>query len=459
VGRAVFSTSDTIVAIATPSGHGGIGIVRLSGPGAVQIAVRMTGRRRPFKCREATLAMVRDSADVTRPIIDHVIVTWFKAPASYTGQDVVEIGAHGSPIVLRQIVTRAMEEGARLAEPGEFTLRSYLNGRIDLVQAEAVADLVNAVTPLQARAAADQLDGTLTAAIGEIDTALFELAARLEASLDFPDEGFHFIAQDAAAADLGTIGARLDALARDGRRGRMIREGATVVIAGRPNAGKSSLFNALAGADRAIVSQVPGTTRDVLTERVDLDGIPITLVDTAGLRQAEGEVEAEGVSRARKAIEVARLVLVVVDGSAPLTAEDRDSIASTGSKCIVVISKSDLPAACSGPYDDVVGTDAVRVSARTGEGLALLRAGIVCALTGEGPRADTPAMSNVRHLALADEARASVRRAEAALASGATEELVLAELTAARSALEMIVGRRAPDDLLHHIFGRFCIGK
>jgi len=455
----VFSTSDTIVAIATPAGHGGIGIVRLSGPAAVETAARMTGRRRPFTPREATLAMVRDRTEVTRPIIDQVIVTWFQAPASYTGEDVVEMGAHGSPIVLRQIVARAMEEGARLAEPGEFTLRAYLNGRIDLVQAEAVADLIDAVTPLQARAAADQLDGTLTTAIGGIDAALFDLAARLEASLDFPDEGFHFIAQETAAADLDTIGARLDALVRDGRRGRMIREGATVVIAGRPNAGKSSLFNALAGADRAIVSRVPGTTRDVLTERVDLDGVPVTLVDTAGLRQAEGEVEAEGVSRARKAIEVARLVLVVVDGSVPLAAEDREGIAWTGSKRLVAISKSDLPAAWAGPDDAVVGADAVRVSAQTGDGLALLRAAIVSALTGEGPRADTPAMSNVRHVALADEARASVQRAQAALVSGATEELVLAELTAARSALEAIVGRRAPDDLLHHIFGRFCIGK
>jgi tRNA modification GTPase len=459
VGRAVFSTNDTIVAIATPAGHGGIGIVRLSGPGAVSIVARMTGRSRPFRRRQATLACLRDGTDRTRPIIDQVVVTWFQAPASYTGEDVVEIGAHGSPIVLRQIVARAMEDGARLAEPGEFTLRAYLHGRIDLVQAEAVADLVNAVTPLQARAAADQLDGTLTAALGAIDAALFELAARLEASLDFPDEGFHFIAQDAAASDLDAIGARLDALVRDGRRGRMIREGATVVIAGRPNAGKSSLFNALAGADRAIVSHAPGTTRDVLTERVDLDGLPITLVDTAGLRQPESLVEAEGVNRARKAVEVARLVLVVVDGSAPLAAEDRDGIAATGAERIVVISKSDLPAAWSEHHDGAPGADAVRVSAQSGDGLALLRAGIVRVLTGEGPRADTPAMSNVRHLALADEARASVRRAQAALASGATEELVLAELTAARSALEMIVGRRAPDDLLHHIFGRFCIGK
>lgn len=454
----MFSTSDTIVAIATPAGHGGIGIVRVSGPEAAGIVMRLTGRSRPFTRRAATLATVHDSTDRARPIIDQVLVTWFQAPASYTGEDVVEIGAHGSPVVLRQIVARVMDEGARLAEPGEFTLRAYLHGRLDLVQAEAVADLIEAVTPLQARAAADQLDGTLTTALAGIDAALFDLIARLEASLDFPDEGFHFIAQGTAPADLEIIAGRLDRLVRDGRRGRMIREGATVVIAGRPNAGKSRLFNALVGADRAIVHAAPGTTRDVLTERVDVEGLPITLVDTAGLRDAEDAVEVEGVSRARNAIAGARLVLVVVDGSSAMTPEDHQAVAASGPERIVVVSKSDLPAAW---FDDRLGDrdDLVRVSAQSGEGLDQLRVQIVRSLTGEGPRIDTPAMSNVRHLALADEARAAIRRAASAAASGATEELVLAELTAARTALEMIVGRRAPDDLLHHIFGRFCIGK
>lgn len=450
----MFSTTDTIVAVATPPGHGGIGIVRLSGADAAAIARRLIGRARPLTPRKATLARVV-AAEESRTI-DQVIVTWYQAPGSYTGEDVVEIGAHGSPVVLREIVERAMTEGARLAEPGEFTFRAYLHGRIDLVQAEAVGDLIDAVTPLQARAAVDQLEGTLTRAIGAIDAGLFELCARLEASLDFPDEGYHFVARDSVSTELEAIGGSLDALARDGRRGRMIREGATVVIAGRPNAGKSTLFNALAGADRAIVTDVPGTTRDVLTECVDLDGLAVTLVDTAGLREAGDAIEAEGVRRAREAQEAARLVLMIADGSAPLTVEDRSWMGASTQRRVVVISKADLPAAA---WVDEAGPEPVRVSVRTGAGLGELRRRIVTALTGEEPTTDTPTMSNVRHLALVDQARGSVARARMALAEGATEELVLAELGTAREALESIVGRRTPDDLLRHIFGRFCIGK
>lgn len=453
----MFSTTDTIVAVATPPGHGGIGIVRLSGADAPAIAGRLIGRTGSFVARKATLGRVA-AADVGGTI-DQVIVTWYQAPGSYTGEDVVEIGAHGSPVVLRQIVERAMDEGARLAEPGEFTFRAYLHGRIDLVQAEAVADLIDAVTPLQARAAVDQLEGTVTRAIGAIDAGLFELSARLEASLDFPDEGYHFITRESVSTELADIGRALEDLARDGRRGRLIREGATVVIAGRPNAGKSSLFNALAGADRAIVTDVPGTTRDVLTERIDLDGLLVTLVDTAGQREAADAIEAEGVRRARAAQEAAQIVLMVVDGSAPLTDEDRSWIAASAMRRIIVISKSDLAAAWRVDELPGVGPDVVAVSVRSGAGVGELRRGIVAALTGEEPRTDTPAMSNVRHLALVDRARESVAGARMALADGASEELILAELMAAREALESIVGRRTPDDLLRHIFGRFCIGK
>jgi tRNA modification GTPase len=357
-------------------------------------------------------------------------------------------------VVLQQIVTSAMHEGARLAEPGEFTLRAYLNGRIDLVQAEAVADLVDAVTPLQARAAYDQLNGTLTRVIAQIDHELFDLAARLEASLDFPEEGFHFIERSDVASALGAIARRLDDLARDGRRGRLIREGATVVIAGRPNAGKSSLFNALVGADRAIVTDVPGTTRDLLTERVDLGGLVVTLVDTAGLRDAHDAIEEEGVRRARQARDVAQLVLYVVDGSVPVADEEVAPCRGTARR-LVVVSKGDAPAAWK-PAEDLL---AVRVSVRTGEGLDELRERIVAALIGQEPTSEAPAMSNVRHLRLVETARRSLTRARTSVAEGATEELVLAELGAARIALETIVGRRTADDVLAHIFERFCIGK
>jgi tRNA modification GTPase len=464
----VFSTADTITAIATPPGRGGIGVVRIAGPDAEAIARRLLGRTRPLEPRHATLATVTASSFTpngrARPI-DQVIATWFRAPHSYTGDDVVEIAAHGSPPVLRQIVARAMEEGARLAEPGEFTLRAYLNGRLDLAQAEAVADLIEAVTPLQARAAMDQLDGTLTGRIGLIDARLFDLIARLEASLDFPEEGFHFVTAPDVVRDLTTIAADLDDLARDGQRGRVIREGVTVALAGRPNVGKSSLFNRLVGADRAIVTAAPGTTRDVLAADADVDGVRVTFVDAAGLREAADEIEAEGVRRAKAVHDVAQLVLVVLDRSEPLTAEDRALLVDAGDRRggpraarLVVVNKSDRPAAWRADRLQNAASTVI-VSAKTGEGIDELRGRIVQELTGREPVSDVPAITNARHLGLVDTARVAVGRAVSAIRDGATEEMVVAELVLAREALEAIAGRRAPDDLLHHVFARFCVGK
>ncbi len=453
-----FSVSDTIVAIATPPGRGGIGVVRLSGPEAVTIAAALVDRDEPLVARHATFTRVVDRGSVQGPLVDQVVVTWFAQPHSYTGEDVVEISGHGSPLLLRRIVELAMAAGARLAEPGEFTLRAYLSGRIDLAQAEAVADLVDAVTPLQARAAMDQLEGTLTETITRIDAQLFDLAARLEASLDFPDEGFHFVTRDQAAVDLRLVADALDRLAADGRAGRVVREGRMVVIVGRPNAGKSSLFNALVGSARAIVTEVPGTTRDLLTERVEIGGVPITLVDTAGLRDASDVIEAEGVDRARRAQEVAALSVVVVDGSTPMSEDDRRLIGDQTAARIVVFSKSDLPRSWD-PARALDNVSFVPVSAFTGEGLDALRAAIVAALIEREELRDTPAISNVRHLALVETARAAVGAAIAALSAGVTEELVLTDLAAARHALEEITGARTADDLLEHIFRKFCVGK
>ena len=463
----MFSTADTITAIATPPGRGGIGVVRIAGPEAEAIARRLLGRTRPLRPRHATLATVRAASTTTTgdgPPIDTVVATWFRAPHSYTGDDVVELAAHGSPPVLRQIVARAMAEGARLAEPGEFTLRAYLNGRLDLAQAEAVADLIDAVTPLQARAAMDQLDGTLTGAIGVLDARLFDLLARLEASLDFPDEGFHFATESEVTGDLAAIARDLEALAREGRRGRVIREGVTVALAGRPNVGKSSLFNRLIGADRAIVTEAPGTTRDVLAADVDVAGLRVTFVDAAGLREASDAIEAEGVRRARAAHDVAQLVLVVLDQSEPLTPDDRavltadDESRPSRPSRLIVANKSDRPAAWD--VDELPRAGgAVFVSARTGDGIDTLRHRIVEALVGREVASDLPAITNERHLALVETARAAVDRAQQALGAGATEEMVVAELAAAREALEAVTGRRAPDDLLHHVFARFCVGK
>jgi tRNA modification GTPase len=455
----MFSTDDTIVAIATPAGRGGIGVVRLSGSEAARIAGALIGRRAPLALRHATFARVVDPAAPAPRAVDQVVVTRFAAPQSYTGEDVVEISGHGSPVLLGQLVELARQAGARLAEPGEFTLRAYLHGRLDLVQAEAVADLVDAVTPRQARAAMDQLEGTLTAAIARIAAALFDLSARLEASLDFPDEGFHFITPDDAARELLRLRGELAALSESGRVGRVIREGRLVVIAGVPNAGKSSLFNALAGADRAIVTDLPGTTRDVLTERVDIAGAPITLVDTAGLREARDAIEAEGVARARQAQQVAALTLVVVDRAAPLGEAEHRVIRDISPPSLIVVSKSDLPAV----WDlDALGAAAARViavSALTGAGLAALRERIVSTLADREDARDVPAISNIRHLALVDDALAAVTRAGVALGDGATEELVLADLGTARQALEELTGTKTPDDLLRHIFAKFCVGK
>jgi tRNA modification GTPase len=467
---AAFSTTDTIVAVATPPGRGGRGVIRLSGPAAEPLARRLTRRRTPFQPRRATFARLADTsvsdasdgAESSAParVVDHVVVTWFAAPHSFTGEDVVEIGAHGSPVLLERIVELAMAAGARLAEPGEFTLRAHLNGRLDLVQAEAIADLVDAVTPLQARAAMDQLEGTLTEAIGRVDGALFDLIARLEASLDFPEEGFHFITRPEASAALASVREGLAALVAEGRAGRVVREGRLVVVTGAPNAGKSSLFNALVGASRAIVTDVPGTTRDLLSERIDVGGVPITLVDTAGVREARDVVEAEGVRRALEAQTVAAVILEVIDGSAPLPERNgRDDAGHAGAPRLVVVSKVDRPRAWA---NTALGTPAggiVETSVVTGDGIDALRRRIVSALTSRDDWRDTPAVTNLRHVAQLEQALEAVDRAGRELDAGATEELVLAGLADAREALEAITGVRAPDDLLRHVFSRFCVGK
>jgi len=456
----MFAIDDTIAAIATPPGRGGLGVVRLSGPDAGRIAQRLLARDTPLEPRHATFArLVEPAADGVPLIVDQVVATAFPAPRSYTGDDVVEIAAHGSPVLLERIVALAMGAGARLAEPGEFTFRAYLNSRLDLVQAEAVADLIDAVTPLQARAAMDQLEGTLTGRLGRIDAALFDLVARLEASLDFPEEGFHFVAPAEVDDGLARVADALETLTRDGRRGRAIRDGALVVIAGAPNVGKSSLFNALVGSARAIVTGVPGTTRDLVTERVDIAGLAVTLVDTAGLRETVADaVEAEGVARARQAQEVARLRLAVFDGTLPSRPFDR-ALVSDGVPSIVVVNKTDLEQHWQPPAGLANGVRVVRVSATTGVGLDDLRGAMLEALGAAEDRRDVPAISNVRHLALVDDARAALARARTRLAEGAAEEIVLSELAAARAALESVTGRRSSEDLLQHIFARFCVGK
>ena len=448
----MFSPDDTIVAIATPAGRGGLGVVRISGPRAPAVAAAILTRRTPLVPRRATFTTVRPGGASGRGV-DSVVATYFPAPASYTGEDVVEISAHGSPLVLRSIVQAAIDGGARLARPGEFTLRAFLSGKLDLVQAEAVGDLIDAATPLQARVAFDQLEGTLTRRIAAIDADVFDLVARLEASLDFPDEGYHFVEPRDIAARIERAVTQIDALLADAASGRLIREGATVVIAGRPNVGKSSLFNALAGCDRAIVTSVPGTTRDLLTEQVAIGGVAVTLVDTAGARDALDVVEQEGVARGARARAVADLVVVVLDGAEPLTGDDEVLLRQTMARPrVVVANKADRPAAFE--HDG-----AIRVSASHGEGLDALR-GAMTAVLGDGePLRDTAAVSNVRHAQLLREARALLARARTAAEAATPEEFVLGDLQDARARFDEIVGTRTPEDVLRHIFEHFCIGK
>lgn len=446
----MFQTDDTIVAIATPAGRGGIGVVRISGPLAQDVGTRLTGREH-FEPRHATLVRIggRDASD-------QAIVTSFPAPSSYTGQHVVEISAHGSPVLLHAIVRAAMDAGARLAEPGEFTLRAYLHGRMDLVQAEAVQDLIAAVTPLQARTAFDQLEGTLTERIKSIDAALFDLSARLEASLDFAGEGYHFVDPDRVATEIGRIISDIDVLLRDARAGRLVREGAQVVIVGRPNAGKSTLFNALAGSSRAIVTEIPGTTRDLLTETVEISGIAVTLVDTAGIRDAPADaVEIEGIARARSAATRADLAVLVLDRSRPLSGDDHALLAEVRKGAhVVVASKTDLVPAWQ--EDELT---ALEVAAPSGEGLPQLRDAVASGLGLVDSHRDTPAITNIRHVELLQRARATLQRAADAAAVAIPEEFIAADITEARGLLEQITGHRTVDDTLHAIFDRFCIGK
>ena len=399
--------------------------------------------------------------EADRQQLDRVIATFFPAPASYTGDDTIEISGHGSPVVLERMLASLVRAGARLARPGEFTLRAYVNGKVDLVQAEAVADLIDAVTPAQARLAIDQLDGSLTHAIASIATRLFDLRVRLEASVDFPDEGYHFIDPAAVVDDVDAARAAVEALLRQAAAGRVIREGRRVVFVGAPNVGKSSLFNAFLGANRAIVTSIAGTTRDLLTERCDVGGVPLTLVDTAGLRDSVEVIEREGIARTRGAALGADLLVLVLDRSRPLAADEWQELSDLGQgvPCVAAINKCDLPAAWG--HDDINAGSIARVelSATTGAGLGALRSALLQALLGAPDIGEQIGVTNVRHVTLLERVRERLSEVRELAAAGQPEELVLAVLQGAERALDEVVGRRSPDDVLDAIFERFCIGK
>ena len=452
----MFSTDDTIVAVATAAGHSGVGLVRVSGPAAAAVGCGLARRTAPWPARRAVRTLVAAS-DLTAD----ALVTFFPGPASYTGDDVLEVSAHGSPVILAAIVRRAIELGARPARPGEFTLRAFLRGKVDLVQAEAVRDLVAAVSPAQVRAATAQLDGSLSAALVEQAEALRRLETLLEASMDFPDEGYRFIEPAEVHAALARVGEQMARLVATGGRGQLVRDGARVVIAGVPNVGKSSVFNALVGADRAIVTPIAGTTRDIVSERMVIDGALVVLADTAGLRDGVDRVEAEGVRRASGAVESADVVVLVLDGSREILDEERALLRSLdGRPAIVARNKADLPCAWAAG-DGVVG--ALPVSAVAGDGVAALGRAIARAVAAlSGGDGEAVVVTNERHRVLLARALERVRHAAAELgASGhqLPEEFVVADIRAGLAALEEVTGRRTADALLDEIFAGFCIGK
>ncbi|MBS0376114.1 MAG: tRNA uridine-5-carboxymethylaminomethyl(34) synthesis GTPase MnmE [Proteobacteria bacterium] len=439
--------TDTIVASATPPGRGGIGVVRLSGPAAGTIGVALLGTL-PAPRRAAP----RRFRDAAGEAIDAGLALWFPAPHSYTGEDVLELHGHGGPVVQDLLVARCLALGARPARPGEYSERAFLNDKLDLAQAEAVADLIDAGSAAAARAALRSLDGEFSARVHELEAGLMALRVEVEAGIDFADEGLELGDASGTAARLAALEAGLASLRASAEQGRLLQEGCTVVIAGRPNAGKSSLLNALAGHDAAIVTELPGTTRDVLRERIDLDGLPLTLLDTAGLRDDPDRIEAEGIRRAREAIRRADHVIFLVDAADPraVAAAPAEAAALGGTApTLVVHSKSDLAAAPAG---------ALAVSARTGAGLAALRAALKAAL---GYHAGGEGTLSARRRQLDALGRAAERLAAAAQQQRTRHgpELVAEELRLAHDALGEITGRVTSEDLLGRIFATFCIGK
>ena len=439
-------SADTIAAIATAAGRGGVGIVRLSGPASAKLSFKLT--RACLMPRRARAVRFREADGAT---IDHGLALYFRAPASFTGEDVVELHAHGSPVVLHALLARCVELGARPARPGEFSERAFLNGKIDLAQAEAIADLIASGSLAQARAAQRSLEGEFSRSVGSLLESLVALRAYVEAALDFAEEEIDFLSEGAVGARLATLRAELDALLERARAGQRLRDGLHVVIAGAPNAGKSSLLNALAGDERAIVTATPGTTRDVLRETLSLDGVELTLVDTAGLRETADPIEAEGVRRARAELARADLMLWLVDG--PCAAIELPSSAET----VVVHTKADVHGeAARREIRDV--RCHLWLSARTGAGLELLRDELRRRAGGDAA-AGGAFSARARHVEALSEVAACLARGAHSLSDGNAGELLAEELRLAQHSLGSITGEFTSDDLLGKIFSQFCIGK
>jgi len=445
----------TIVALSTPRGRGALAVIRLSGPGAIAIARRMSGVAE-VEPRHATLISLRRPKDGDE--LDQVLLTCFNAPHSLTGEDVVEISCHGSPAVVRSIIDTTLDLGAVLAGPGEFTLRALSNGKINLAQAEAIRDLIAAQTEAAVKQASRQLHGELSNALGPFKEKLLEVIVLLESALEFVEEDIPAPRANEIDDNLAVVSRGVERLARSYSAGRLLQEGVRVAITGRPNVGKSSLFNSLMERERAIVTDIPGTTRDTLTEAIDLEGIPVILTDTAGLRETTDGIETLGIERTRRAMSDSDLVLVVIDGSNGVGPSDRELIAQTeNTRRLVVLNKSDLgfnvPASC------IEELRPINVSALTGAGLATLRAAILASVNSNGGDEGGLLITNARHYDLLCSTQREIETARSALRERHTEELVLVPLHNALKFLGQITGETTTEDILSEIFATFCIGK
>lgn len=455
------SSTDTIVALATPPGRSGIGVIRLSGAHALALTRALLRDEQQFApdAQRATLRALHDPR--TGKVLDRAVITYFKSPRSFTGEDVVELSCHGSPVLLLRLVDILLAAGARAAAPGEFTLRALANGRLNLSQAEAIRDLIDAQTYAAARHAARQLGGELSARLQPIKDALLEIIVPLESSLEFVEDDLPSLALERITAQFCALITQLDSMAATFRSGRLLKEGLKVALVGRPNVGKSSVFNGLLASDRAIVTSVAGTTRDTLSEVVNLQGIPVLLTDTAGVRSSADEIEHLGIERTRRAVADAELVVLVLDGSLPLTSEDHEVLAEiAGSRYLIALNKSDLEAfSLENIKGSSNGAVVVPVSAKTGAGLDALRAAILEPFASSQAAADDFLITNARHYDLLLRSSEALKSASQSLAARQSEEIVLVGLYDALRYLGEITGETTPEDVLSQIFMTFCIGK
>ncbi|HYY59329.1 MAG TPA: tRNA uridine-5-carboxymethylaminomethyl(34) synthesis GTPase MnmE [Pyrinomonadaceae bacterium] len=454
------SRADTIVALSTPPGPSGIGVIRLSGPRSLEIARALIGEAQfAPESNRATLKKICEPE--TGEVLDRALVTFFKSPHSFTGEDVVELSCHGSPVLLRHLIDLVLGLDGRAAGPGEFTLRALANGRLNLSQAEAIRDLINAQTNAAARQAARQLGGELSARLQPLKDDLLGIIVPLESSLEFVEDDLPEIHLDAIKGRLAAVIREIEMLASTFRSGRLLRDGLRVTLAGRPNVGKSSVFNRLLSADRAIVTELPGTTRDSLSEVIGLQGVPVLLTDTAGVRTSPDEIEILGIERTRRAMADADLVVIVFDGSQPLTDEDEQIFAEVEqSPHIVALNKSDLASfSLNGFEPAAAAAPVIAISAKTGAGLDDLRAAILRPFASADMQTTGLLITEARHFDLLRRAQQSLESSAGLLEQRAGEELVLVGLHNALRFLGEITGETTPEDVLSQIFATFCIGK